>query len=138
MEAEKLIQELKFRTSRSSGAGGQHVNKVETKVELLFNLEESNALSKEEKDNARKRLAKKINKAGILILSSQKTRSQLANKEIVIEEFLKLMERAVKPPKKRKKVKPLTADREKRLSKKKRQSEKKAARKKVDASFKGE
>ncbi|HFA49634.1 MAG TPA: aminoacyl-tRNA hydrolase [Bacteroidetes bacterium] len=131
MDLELLIPEVKFRTSRSSGAGGQHVNKVETKVELLFDVQQSAILTDEQKQLATERLENRINKNGILIVSSQKTRSQLANKEDAIANFLFLIEEAIRPVKKRKKRRRSKADKEKRLKEKKMQSEKKALRKKV-------
>ena len=126
-----LRPELNFRTSRSSGSGGQHVNKVETRVELLFDVMASKVLSATQKRRIKNALKKRINKEGVLQLSVQESRSQAANREKAIRKFYKLIKKALVPPKKRKKVKPLVANREKRLKKKKQRSEVKAMRGKV-------
>lgn len=107
------------------------MNKVETKVELRFDVQNSRVLEEAEKQLILTNLSNRINAEGILLLTNQTSRSQLDNKEAVIAEFCRLLEQATTPPKKRKKVKPLTADREKRLSTKKRDSEKKSLRSKV-------
>ncbi len=131
MNIELIKQEITFKTARSSGPGGQNVNKVETKVELRFDVPNSRFLSEVEKQMVLTNLANRINAEGVLLLTNQTSRSQLDNKETAISDFEKMMLEATTPPKKRKKVKPLTADREKRLSTKKRDSEKKSLRSKV-------
>lgn len=132
-DTKALHHELRFRTSRSSGSGGQHVNKVETRVELLFDVEGSNLLFEKQKKLIRRRLKSRINKEGILIIANQESRSQARNKEAAIAQFDELIKKALRPPKKRKKVKRLTAHPEKRLRNKKRRSEKKALREKPRA-----
>jgi ribosome-associated protein len=123
--------EFTFTASRSSGPGGQNVNKVSTKVELRFDIKGSALLTEDEKELIQTVLAKKINSAGELILVSQSDRSQLKNREKVIEKFYSLLVKALTPVKKRKPTKPSKAAKEKRLEEKQIQSEKKARRKKV-------
>jgi ribosome-associated protein len=127
-----ILSELSFRTSRSSGAGGQHVNKTETKVEVLFHVESSNGLDENEKVKIASKLAARINDNGELILASQKSRSQVANKEDVIERLQKLLEKALLPVVKRKKTRPSAEAKEERLMKKKQQAEKKELRKRPE------
>lgn len=124
-------KEIRYRVSRSSGSGGQHVNKVETRVELLFDVTHSALLNTAERRLIQKRLGNRISQEGILRLVNQKSRSQLKNKTNVRKQFEQMMEKALIPPVKRKKVKPLTANKEKRLNFKKKQSDKKRHRKKV-------
>jgi ribosome-associated protein len=121
--------EFHFSASRSSGPGGQNVNKVNTKVELRFNIASSSLLSDEEKELLMEKLAKKINSEGELILVSQTGRSQLKNKEKAIEKFYSLLTRALTPRKKRKPTKPSQASKEERLESKRKQAEKKERRK---------
>lgn len=123
-----LSPEFTFTASRSSGPGGQHVNKVSTKVELRFNVIESVFLTAEEKEIILSRLAKKINSLGELILVAQSDRSQLKNKEKVIEKFYILLSKALTPVKKRKPTRPSRAAKEKRLEEKRIRSEKKERR----------
>jgi ribosome-associated protein len=126
-----LHQELSFRTSRSSGSGGQHVNKVETRVELLFDIGNSAALSDEQKAQLHERLSSRVNKEGVLIIASQASRSQQTNKELTIEKFDELVIRALQPRKKRRRTAVPRAAREKRLQQKQRVAEKKALRGRV-------
>lgn len=124
--------EIVFSASRSSGPGGQNVNKVNTKVELRFNIPNSNLLSDSEKEILLEKLKNKINKEGDLILVSQEERSQIKNKEKVLQKFYELINEALTPPKKRKPTKPSKARKEKRLEEKKITSEKKSQRKKPE------
>jgi ribosome-associated protein len=122
-------KEMQFTHSRSQGSGGQNVNKVNTRVELRFNIGESETLSEEQKEKIRKRLENRISRSDELIVTLQATRSQLKNKEIAMDRFQNLINSALIPVKKRKKTKPGRAAVEKRLKQKKLTSEKKANRK---------
>ncbi|MCU4156986.1 aminoacyl-tRNA hydrolase [Carboxylicivirga sp. A043] len=123
-----LINEITFTTTRSSGPGGQNVNKVNSKVVLRFNISESNILSEGEKQLLLAKLKGKLTNSDEIILSSEASRSQLQNKKMVIEEFYKLFEKALTPVKKRFKTKRTRASVEKRLTSKKQHSQKKANR----------
>jgi len=125
----KLKSELKYRASRSSGPGGQSVNKLSTQVELLFDVGNSDTFSDDQKLTISDKLKNRINNDGILALKCDETRSQLKNKEIVLSRFLKLLEEALKPVKERKPTRKSKASVEKRLRNKKVQSDKKKDRK---------
>ncbi len=129
---ENFEREILFNPSRSSGPGGQHINKVSTKIELRFHIPNSELLTEEEKAILLQKLKNKINKEGELIIVSQEERSQLKNKEKALEKFYEIIEKALTPPKKRKPTKPTQASKEKRLEEKKLVSEKKSQRKKPD------
>lgn len=129
MDEKQLIQEIDYKAVRSSGAGGQNVNKVSSKVELHFELETSNAFSEEEKQRALKKLYGRLTKNGELVLQCDESRSQHRNKEIVTDRFLELIREALVKPKKRKKTKPSKASKLKRLREKKIRAEKKNLRK---------
>ena len=125
-----IVKELKFKAIKSSGAGGQHVNKVSSKIEMQFDVNNSNYLSQEEKELLFKKLQSKLSKNSILILQCDESRSQHKNKEIVIKRFLQLITKGLKVPKKRKPTKPSKSSIKKRLEKKKKQAFKKAFRRK--------
>jgi ribosome-associated protein len=124
--------EFRFSASRSSGPGGQNVNKLSTKVELRFNISQSELLTRDEKIALIEKLAHKITKDGDLIIVSQSERSQLANKERTIEKFYGLLIKILTPQKKRRVTKPSKQAKEKRLENKRILSEKKANRKRID------
>ena len=121
-----LITELTFKAIRSSGAGGQHVNKVSSKVVLNFDLTNSGVFSEEQKILLFKNLSNRLTTEGILILNSDESRSQHKNKELVIKHFIELIKQGLKVPKKRRPTKVPRAVKLKRLSKKKQQADKKA------------
>ena len=125
------ISELTFRTSRSSGPGGQNVNKLETKVEVLFDVRSSRYLSAHQKDLISDSLAGRIDEAGILHLTVQQARSQYQNKELARDKLVLLLRKALQPKSKRIRTKPSKAAKEKRMRRKKLTGEKKAMRRVV-------
>jgi ribosome-associated protein len=129
--AQDFTPEFQFQASRSSGAGGQNVNKVSTKVELRFNVLNSSLLDDVQKAMIQDKLKNQINTEGELIIVSQEERTQLRNKNTVIKKFRELLKKALFIPKKRLKVQPTAAMIAERLKNKKIASEKKASRGKV-------
>lgn len=127
-EVSELMSEIKFRTSRSSGSGGQNVNKVESKVSLVFNIDDSKKLSEEDKQTLKSKLANQLNSESELIIDSEESRSQLRNKENAIEKFIELYKNAFKRQKKRRPTRPTLASKLKRLDEKRKNSEKKQNR----------
>lgn len=128
MDKAQLLRELQFKAIRSSGAGGQHVNKVSSKIELSFNLNNSNALKESEKQRLFLKLSNRLTKENMLILQCDESRSQHKNKELVIKRFLEVIENALKVSKKRRATKPSKSSIEKRLKNKKKAAQKKAGR----------
>ena len=125
--------EVVFSATRSSGPGGQNVNKVNTQVELRFSVKNSRLFSDGEKDSIFLKLKNRINSEGELIVTSQTGRTQLDNKEKVLEKFFELIEKALTIRKKRLKSTPTAASRLKRLESKKNQAIKKQLRKPPDS-----
>ncbi len=129
----QLETEVVFSATRSSGPGGQNVNKVNTQVELRFSVKNSELFSNEEKDRIFLKLKNRINSEGELIVTSQTGRTQLNNKENALEKFFELIEKALTIRKKRLKSTPTAASRLKRLESKKSQALKKQLRKPPDS-----
>lgn len=132
MDTEKIVQELSYKAVRSSGAGGQNVNKVASKVVLSFDLANTQSLTEEEKALAETNLATKLTNDKILILQCDEDRSQLRNKEIVTRRFLQIMQGALKVKKARKATKIPRAVIQERIDNKRRQSEIKQSRRRPD------
>jgi len=132
LDAEKIITELSFKAVRSSGAGGQNVNKVSSKVVLSFDLMHSNVLSDEEKLLLEQNLQSRLTNDKILILNCDEDRSQLKNKEIVIKRFLQIIKQNLIVPKERKATKVPKSVIRKRIQNKRNLSEKKQNRRKPD------
>lgn len=130
MVTEKIISELSFKAVRSSGAGGQNVNKVSSKVVLSFDLNASQALSEEQKLLLQTNLASRLTSENILILNCDEDRSQLKNKEIVVKRFLEIIKKGLFVPKIRKATKIPKSVIKKRIKDKKNISERKQSRRK--------
>ncbi|MCI9846745.1 alternative ribosome rescue aminoacyl-tRNA hydrolase ArfB [Flavobacterium pectinovorum] len=130
MDSEKILSELSFKAVRSSGAGGQNVNKVSSKVVLTFDLNTSQALSDEQKLLLETNLASRLTSENILILNCDEDRSQLKNKEIVVKRFLEIIKKGLFVPKIRKATKIPKSVIKKRIKDKKNISERKQSRKK--------
>jgi ribosome-associated protein len=123
-----LDDEVSFVTSRSGGPGGQNVNKLETRVTLRFDLAGSSSLSPEQKSRLRERLATRITKDGILHVTSQRHRTQAANREAAVERFAELLRENLREEPPRKKTRPSRAAKARRLEEKRRLSRRKRER----------
>ncbi len=116
------LSELVFTASRASGPGGQHVNTTDSRIQVRWNVLESDALTEAERTLIRKNLASRLTESGDLILASDTHRSQRRNREDVTQRLAALLREALIPPKPRKKTKPTRASREKRLDEKRKKS----------------
>ena len=121
-------EELTFTASRSSGPGGQHVNKVSTRVTLRFDVVNSPSLTPAQKDRIGERLTTRMSKAGVLRVVSQQTRSQKANRDAALERFVALLQQALEQMPERKPTKAPAAAKQKRLDEKKRRGQLKRKR----------
>ncbi len=126
--SDKLLQEVILKATTSGGKGGQNVNKVATRVELYFTINNSANLSDEQKEILNHKLMNRISGDGVLRITSSENRSQLENKESVKQKFLELIRKALTPKKKRKQTAPSKSSVEERLRKKKLKSERKSFR----------
>lgn len=129
MDENQLIREVDYKAVRSSGAGGQNVNKVSSKVELHFDVPTSQAFTEAEKNRILRKLQSRLTNSDELILQCDESRSQHKNKDLVTQRFLELIKAALVKPKPRKKTKPPKSAKLKRLKKKKITADKKANRK---------
>ncbi len=132
IDADALSKEVNYLTARSKGSGGQHVNKVETKVTLVFSVVESNLLDSNQKQLLRENIGNKINTKGNIQVTAQKYSSQIKNKALCFQKFIALMNEGLKVKKKRKKHRLSNTQKEKRLKEKKRRANIKEFRKRIN------
>jgi len=130
--ADAFLPEITFQTSRSSGPGGQNVNKVESRVELRFHLLDSQVLTEAQKALILEKVANQLTAEGLLLVTAQDDRSQFRNKEIALARFHELLQKSLRRPKPRKATKPSKGAVRKRLEGKKKDGEKKANRRRVE------
>jgi len=129
--ASSIRSEVTITTARSSGPGGQHANKVETKVLLRWNVVNSQLISDLEKEMIKAAHESKLTKEGDILIASDGKRSQLKNKQIAFKKLDRMLAKALTRNKKRKPTQPTKAAKRKRLENKKKHGEKKALRKKI-------
>lgn len=131
MEQINIEKEVVFKATRSSGAGGQHVNKVATRVELSFDIASSQLFTAEQKEVLHKNLRSFLTKEGLLSVSCDETRSQSINRQRALEKLEQLLQKGLQVPKRRKKTRISLESIKQRLEIKRRQSDKKASRRRI-------
>ena len=129
MKKDALLAECDFKAVRSSGPGGQHVNKTSTKIVLRWNLQASQAIDADQRARLSERLAHRLTKDQVLILTNDQGRSQHKNKKRAIQQFYNILNKGLEKPKRRKQTTPSKRSKLKRLQHKKQQAEKKTNRK---------
>lgn len=132
MNWELIEKEVEMKTARASGAGGQHVNKVESKVELTWSPKQSAGLNNQEKERIYYHLANRLDAQGKLRLTDQSDRSQHRNRQRALERLKQLIVQNLRPIPKKRTAKPFVANNRKRREWKAKHSEKKASRRKID------
>lgn len=125
-------RELRFRTSRAGGPGGQHVNKTDTRVELVFDVQRSPSLREFQRRRIQDKLANRIAADGTLTVAAQDSRSQTRNREVAVERFAKLIRQALHVPKQRRETRPSKAAKRRRMDAKSRRSKVKKLRGRVE------
>ncbi len=129
-EQSEILKALVFKTSRSGGSGGQHVNKVSSKVEVIFDIDDATFFNDEEKNRLKEKLSSRLDNEGLLHVVSQEDRSQLLNKQRAVLKLIAILKSGLKVPKSRKPTKIPRAVKEKRLMSKAIRGQKKEFRKK--------
>jgi ribosome-associated protein len=130
--AAAFLPEITFQTSRSSGPGGQNVNKVESRVELRWHLQQSQVITPIQKELILEKIAGQLTAEGYLLVVAQDDRSQLRNKEIALTRFHEMLQKSLRRPKPRRATRPSAGAVRQRLEGKKRQGEKKANRRRMN------
>jgi len=130
MQKEIILIEITYKATRSSGAGGQHVNKVASKITAFFDLNNSQGLSDREKERLLKKLASRLSKDGVLQINAEESRSQFRNKALATERLINLLTESLVRPKVRRATKPTKGSKLRKLKSKAKQSEKKSRRQK--------